>query len=247
MIDYDIVGDTMDDDWTPMRVTAHMGEPVVYYGDGLHFDGVLAYGAYQAWLTSHDRYELPPIGSEWAIDFALPLAKWAVQSPVAPNTDPRLLTPEGHVWGWCSSMAQADWVAEGIHALRKYPAYRHFRRYTAAKSHHPGLGPMKAKDLPLPTRLAYEIHWYALGDPDETTHLLTHVSHIGKLTHHGMGRVLRWEIEQMGADRSIDYDGRLMRRMPWGYAQDRPGVVGAIRAPYHHFSRCVLSVEGDYD
>jgi hypothetical protein len=228
----------------PLRVTALMGEPIVYYGDGLHLDGPLSYGAYVEYVREHGD-DLPPIGEEWAVDFDLPLSTWRCPPADGESPHPRMLAPDGTIWGWRCSAAQADWVAEGTHWLRKKPATDAMRRYTEAPSHNIGLGPMKAKNLPLPARLAFEVTWYAHGDLQEVSRLLANVRHIGKLCGHGMGRVLDWVVDEMGEDWSCrGLEGRLMRRMPAAFSSDAPGVLPlALRAPYHHRSRVALGVE----
>jgi hypothetical protein len=230
--------DRRDERWRPMRVVATMGEPLVHYGDGLHLDGPLSWGAYLEYVREHGD-DLPPLSGPWAMDFDLPLARWTC--PPAGGEDARLLTADGELWGWCCSAAVVDWVAQGRHDLRKRPALEAMRRYTGARSHHTGLGPMKAKDISFPTLLAFEIEWYALGDRDAVARLLGRVHHLGKLSRHGLGRVLRWTVEPMEVDWSIEREGRLMRRMPeaWPRATVAGEEIAPIRAPYHHRSRRV--------
>lgn len=212
----------------PMKVTAIMGEPVVYFEDGMHFDGPLSFGAYVEYVREHGD-NLPPMGA-WALDFDLPLSRWTVPAPA--GVDPRLLDTDGRLWGWRASAAQADWVAQGRLEVRKRPAEEAMIRYTRAASHHSGMGPLKAKDIAHPTLLAFEIQWYAHGDRKGVERLLSYVTHIGALVGHGPGRVLRWVVEPMGVDWSCERDGKLMRVMP-----REGGPRRSIRAPYHHRSR----------
>lgn len=229
---------------SPLKVTAVMGEPVAYYGDGLHLDGPLSWGAYVEYVREHGESSLPSISEPWAVDFALPLARWLCQPSQNDTLHPNLLDDDGRIWGWRCSAAQADWVAQGKHNIRKRPALEAMQRYTRAPVHNYGTGPMKAKDIPIPTRLGFEIVWFAVGLRDDLARLLGHVSHVAKLSRHGMGKVLAWRVEDMGEDWSVERDGLLTRRMPASYRTEGDGMAieGAIRAPYHHRSRVVLAV-----
>lgn len=222
---------------TPLKVTARMGEPVIYYHDGLHLDGLLAYGAYIEHIRNGGE-DLPPISSPWAVDFELPLAKWSRPVPEGAEVDARLLNGDGDLWGWCASAAIADWVAHGKMEFRKRPDIARMARYTAHPSHHLGAGPFKAFDVAYPTELAFKIEWYALGDRERVEALLQDVTHIGKKHNVGMGKVLEWTVDDTERDWSVERDGALMRRMP----RDG-GRPGTIRAPYHHPSRLVPCAE----
>lgn len=217
---------------TPFRVRAVMGEPLIYYHDGLHLDGLLAWGAYQAHVREHGADGIPNINAPWALDFDLPLARWQRPVPDGATLHPNLLDADGMLWGWCASAGFAEWVAHGKMEFRKRPDLMRMARYTKNPSHHLGAGPFKAFDLAYPTELAFEIEWYALGDRERCEALLCDVTHIGKKSKLGMGKVLRWEVEDIGHDWSIEKEGVLMRRMP----RDG-GRPGTIRAPYHHQSR----------
>lgn len=203
----------LSDRWQPMRVIAYMAEPVVTYGDGLMLDGPLAYGAFLEFVREHGPDALPPMTPAEAVDFDLPLAIWV----------------ERGAWGWCCSRAHAEWLAENKVELRKKPALEEMRRYTEAKNHHISLGPHKARDLAYPSRFAFEVEWYALGDRERVAALLGRVSHIGKLCNHGYGKVLRWVVEPMGP---LERDRWMARHMP-----AEGGRMLPVRAPYHHRSR----------
>jgi len=63
---------------------------------------------------------------------------------------------------------------------------------------------LKAWNLKYPARWAPELVWYVMGDDRALLYLLeTHVTHIGKKSRHGNGRVLRWRVEQFEHDWSI--------------------------------------------
>jgi hypothetical protein len=208
-----------------MHVTAIMIEPVIYYEDGMHLDGILSYGAFR----EYNGPELPPINSPWAIDFDLPLKKWRVDPPGEFSGDKRLLDDNGMLWGWCASRVDAEWFARGKMEYRKRPDIGAMQRFTTSTSHNIGAGALKAFDVAYPTLMASEHHWHAIGYIDAVRRLLSHVTHIGKKSTTGMGAVSEWVVEPC-------YPVEIVRRMP----NDR-GRPYAIRPPYHHASRRVPS------
>ena len=217
--------------WQAMRITAHMSDPVVTIGDGVHIDGQLSWAAWKrAERRSHAGNPIPPLTNTEAADFALPLATWEF----------------GGQWGWCASAAQwpDQTLVSGDHVRRK-PPHEQYVRLTKAVSYDVGVGPAKAMNKPVQTRFARQIVWYALGLPGEVEELLRDVTHIGKLAGHGHGRVLRWEVDVQADDWSIMRNGRLMRRMPAGFNSLRGNHNGAIRPPYWHQSRICNAVGPD--
>lgn len=243
----------------PLIITATMSEPIVYYGDGLHIDGPISYGAYMD-LPRAKRETLPPISDPWALDLELPLERWRGPCLVDIGTDPRLTTDgafiedaesgylRAEVWGWKASAAVPVGVPlASIHELRKKIAVQEMGRYTSAKSHHVGTGPMKGKDLRFPKVFVREIRWYAVGDAERIERLLGYVHAIGKLAKQGQGRVESWKVRPIEADLSMfvqSVEGRIpMRRLPSLMVEDRSASIGAIRPPYHHRSRYAWTVE----
>lgn len=238
-------------------VYATLAEPMVSYADGLHLDGPLAYAAYRD-LTPERRAKLPPIESDWAEDFDLPLVRWSGMCVLPETADHRLTVDgsleilqdgggyQGHVWGWkCSAAMPVGPVLESTHQIRKRPNVELITRYTSNKRFDVGLGPLKAKDLALPTVLATRLKWYCVGDPERTLYLLSrHVRAIGKAVRHGMGRVIEWSMGEAEADRSMfDGEGQPMRRLPAAMVPGVQAVLGTFRAPYHHRSRWGTIVE----
>ena len=223
-----VVDTTADPRWEPMRVRAILAEPIVTYDGLLMLDGPLAKGAYYAFVREHGRHALPPM-SEEVVDFDLPLAAWTRAVPAGATVHPSLLNSRGEIWGWCVSRAEADWIAETKVEVRKRPPLADFARYTDAKDHHTSLGPMKAKDVAFPARVAWELHWYALGDRDEVARLLQFVPGVGKLCHHGWGYVERWIVEPMGP---MERDRWMARHLP-----AERGRIMSVRAPHHHRHR----------
>lgn len=221
-----VVDTTTDERWQPMRVRAVLTEPIVMSQGQLMLDGPLAKGAFYVHQREHGRYALPPMEAGPPVDFELPVATWTRPATEGARLHPSLLNARGEVWGWCVSRAIADWIGETKVEVRKRPPMRDFARYTDAANHNVALGPMKAKDVAFPARIAWEVSWYALGDRDAVASLLALVPGLGKLAHHGMGAVDRWIVEAMGPN---ERDRWMDRPMP---AAD--GRVVGVRAPYHH-------------
>lgn len=240
---------------TPLMITAKMSEPIVYYNDGMHFDGILAYGAYKN-LSSKERDALPSIRNTWAEDMPLPLEKWSAPCLLIEGTDPRLTVDRqlseddsgflrGNVWGWKASAAiPIGEFANGTHELRKKIETCRMQRYSQAKSHHLGSGPTRTKDMKFPSVFVRELRWFAHGDRDDVARLLRSVHAIGKLSKQGPGRVAHWIVNETDIDYSMETaDGLPARCLPSLMYQDLPRRLAPIRAPYHHTSRLVWAVE----
>ena len=210
-----------------MRVKAIMDEPIIYYDDGMHLDGILSYAAYREYITN-DNPPLPPNNGPWAIDFDLPLEKWFRSLPIGSKVDFRLLEG-GKVWGWYASKVIVNLVHYNKMEYRKRPPMNYMRYYTNSKNHNVGAGPLKAFNVSFPTMISRELHWFAKGDIESVRRLLNLVSNIGKKSTTGMGSVESWHVDE--CDPCPIY-----RRLP---IED--GTPRSIRPPYHHISRHVLS------
>jgi len=252
-VDYEEVCGDRHAGWVPMRITARMAAPVVYYDDGLCLDGPLSWAMY-AGLPQEVRDQMPPPDKEpWLPDFNLPLAKWAHVPDQDYDHDGRLTTSSGELWGWCVSHVVADWQSAGQVGVRKMAVDQEVKRWTDRKKLNLISGRFKPSDKIHPTRRADVLTWYALGDPGEVGRLLKRVTHLGKHRSGGMGRLSideygkpDWSVEQIDEDRSISSDGRLMRRMPFGWrGMERPARPMAVRAPSWHRSRYHLMMEAD--
>lgn len=240
----------------PLCITASMMEPVVYYGDGMHLDGILAYAAFMD-LDAEAKNKIPPINSAWAEDFDLPLSKWFVKSITGDHIDDRLFVEnpdrnkgnkEGMIWGWRASAVHAKWFCRDRYAIRRKPELDAMARYTQSPSVNIGAGQQKATNILLPARFATEFRWYAVGDSSRVERLLKmHVRAIGKITTKGPGRVANWKVESCENDWSIEREGILVRTMPIGYVTHGGYVAEAsIRPPYHHQSRVVTALRPDW-
>lgn len=224
-------------------VVATMAEPVVYFGDGLHLDGILSFAAFMD-MDPELRAELPSITSDWAVDFDLPLAKWKVPASVQHVRHDRLIDGES-VWGWKASAVHAVWQCRDRHALRKKPELAEMARYTTSPSVNTGTGQQKAANIEYPSLFAQELHWYAEGDQAKTARLLKqHVRSVGKLANQGSGRVRDWRIAPVAFDASVEYEGVLRRVMPATYSTTAvcSPSEATLRPPYHHNSRYGLAL-----
>ena len=85
----------------------------------------------------------------------------------------------------------------------------------------------KAYHMPVYYRHTLEVSWYAVGDGDAIERLLATMTHIGKKTAQGWGRITRWFVEPWPHDWSVWRDGQLMRAIP-----DGDGVLHGLRPPY---------------
>jgi len=235
-------------------VTAEISEPIVTYGDGIHLDGPLAYATFME-LTPEQKNKLPSIQNDWAEDFNLPLSKWSHDCDLPETSDGRLTTDGileetetgyvGHVWGWrCSAAIPIGTVMESIYELRKRQPAIEAIIYLKDKRWETGAGPHKSKDLVYPSIITRKLKWYCNGDPERTHWLLSrYVRAIGKLSNHGQGKISRWIVEPTDIDLSIkDQFGNPMRRLPARMFDDKPILLGTIRAPYHHRSRWAMTV-----
>lgn len=234
-------------DLRPLRISCDLAEPVVYFGDGMCFDGLLSaawfrdlsYGITSKWPTA-SRDE------PWVNDLHLPLARWSV--PYAGACDPRLRDETGRVWGWCASAVHADWRAHTRVEVRKRVAFDDMSRWSDAGDVDVSAGRFKAHDLKLPARIARSLTWYAMGDARHILRVLEdHITSVGRKVGQGNGRVLRWRVEDAAEDWSVSRGDALTRPMPAGYARGAVAVRG-VRALYWHPSRqieCVVPRERD--
>ena len=72
----------------------------------------------------------------------------------------------------------------------------------------------KSYHMPLYYRAALWVDWYCVGDECDIRSLLGLVTHLGKKTVQGWGRVARWAVTPIAEDRSVWDGGRLMRGIP---------------------------------
>lgn len=231
------VGDTRADPrWRPLEVVATLSEPLVYFDDGLHLDGILGWAAVQQYKEERGR-GVGHCKPGWLGDLDLPLARWAVPAPRPQRYHSWMMTRDHeHVWGWCASgVLGLERTAVGRVEIRKRPETTEMARWTEASKHQLGTGPLKAYDLSLPALTVRELRWSALGDPSGVRELLERVTHVGKKCALGMGKVAEWSVREAADDWSIAREGKLTRRMP--DPTGKSGLVAAVRAPYQDPNR----------
>jgi CRISPR type IV-associated protein Csf3 len=86
-------------------------------------------------------------------------------------------------------------------------------------------GQYKAYHQPVFYRSALWVRWYCVGVKAEIERLLSTLTHIGKKSAQGWGRVARWEVESIVNDWSIWKDEKLMRGIP---SFEKPNYVGDV-------------------
>jgi CRISPR type IV-associated protein Csf3 len=234
------------DEMRPLHIVARMAEPVVYFGDGLTFDGILA----AAWMRDlpyalTSQWPTASRSEPWLRDLELPLASWAV--PFAGDCEPRLRDTAGNVWGWRASSVFADWKVMGRMEVRKRAPLDEHKRWGSGYEVNTSAGRFKAHDLKLPSRFATELHWFAFGRPGPIQRVLTqHITAVGRKRGHGNGRVLSWTVEDWHEDWSVFVGDSLSRPMPQGFANGAAIARAGIRPPYWHPSRQVVcALPGD--
>lgn len=225
----------------PLHIVAKMAEPVVYYGDGMTFDGILA----AAWMrdlpyTVTSKWPTASRSEPWLRDLELPLARWS--APYAGACHPNLRDEAGNVWGWCASSVFADWRIHGRAEVRKRVPMDEHKRWGSGYEVNVSAGRYKAHDLKLPARFARELHWFALGKPGPVERVLRkHITSLGRKVCQGHGVVLEWVVEPWHEDWSVRCGDTLTRPMPAGFGRGHRAMRG-IRAPYWHPSRMVECV-----
>lgn len=94
----------------------------------------------------------------------------------------------------------------------------------------------KAYRMPVFYRSALWIEWYLRCDADWLKSILPMITHLGKKTSQGWGKVLRWEINNLESDISVWKGKNLMRGIPLrdcpeDHFVNKVGLYG-IRPPY---------------
>jgi len=216
----------LSDKYVPLRVRAYLRTPVV--ADAwLPLDGILLYQSV--------RNDLGPRAAN------IPGISLQAQPKNGEMIGGRLPLKIVHAkdWYYCCSWAQWDAYADGQDAWSKRfdQAYSDLIDFSGRRGVIiTGRGAYKGYRTPIFYRSALYVEWYCVGDAERIRYLLSTVSHIGKKTVQGWGRVAKWEVEAIEKDKSIWDGNRLMRGIPiyhWPRELGTPrlGQYG-IRAPY---------------
>lgn len=135
-----------------------------------------------------------------------------------------------------ASVSQFDIDKFYIETLYKRFETRHIDQcQTRKKKIRLGMGFFKAFMMKIPYTPAKSVTFYIDGGKEEITGLIRHVTHLGKKTGYGFGKVRGVRVEEIEKDLSIVKDGKAMRPVPekihaWGlpsYTQ-----MLAYRPPY---------------
>jgi CRISPR type IV-associated protein Csf3 len=227
-----------------LRVVAFPSAPIVCLPhEGLPLDGILSYAAGREQL-GEDFYHLDPRTDYVPID--LPLEKRGA----------------GERWFWAASFALwGDEAAEGTdHWNKRFDDQRAetFADFGGRKAQVvTSQGRFRSYHMPVPTFSVGRMEWFAVGDGEEVRRLLAGVTHVGKKTSQGFGRIREWQVEEAAEDWSVWKDGRLTRAVPTG----SPELAGAtlydlrlcgFRPPYwlpQHQTACAVQArrEAQFD
>jgi len=109
-------------------------------------------------------------------------------------------------------------------------------------------GPAKSCRIPYDTALLAgdRVDWWCIGDAEEMSALLSHVSHLGKRRGVGLGQVRRWHVEPCdpwGVGFPVVRDGTALRTLPADWPDlrdDAPRGYGVIDMPYWMQSRSII-------
>lgn len=211
----------------PLRIRAWLRTPIVS-DKHLPLDGVLLYqhtradmGSQDSTISGASRLEQPkgevmrggrlPIAIVHAKDWYY-RCSWAQWGPHVDGQD---------FWSKRFDMTRADLV---------YFAGKRGKVDTSAATY-------KAYRMPIYYRSALWVEWYMVGQVEALSPLINIVTHLGKKTSQGWGRVAYWDIQPITDDWSIWLDGRLIRGIPqyhWPQDHGEPERVGlyGVRPPY---------------
>lgn len=202
--------------YKPLRITAYLQTPVVSDAT-LPLDGILLY------LTIREKFgfevaTLPQVPAK-ILDCRAPFDKYY-----------RQLNGKNFWFYKCSfarwvgtTTENTDfWVKRFDEKYADIIDFKNRRGRIETKS-----GYFKGYRMPVFTRHALAVRWYAVGDMAEIKRLLPFCRSLGKKRSQGYGEVLRWEVESWHSDWSVYSPSGLMRAVP-----NEKGIVCGLRPPY---------------
>lgn len=199
------------DSYRPLHVRAHLRTPVVS-DRWLPLDGVLCYQSARMALGARDA---------------------TIPGGIIPGPEKKIRVPIGMehdgTSNWYYKCSWAQWPGHTVED-RDYwnKRFDNSLAYLIDFNGKRGKvdnnsGPHKAYHMPIFYRAALYVDWYCVGDKRDIEMLLSVVTHLGKKTVQGWGRVMRWEVEPIAEDISVWHEGRLMRGIPADLVEDKKG------------------------
>jgi len=163
----------------------------------------------------------------------------------------RIIHPGKLHWYYACSWAQPQpwWVAEGQdHWNKRFDSK--FADMVDFDSKRGKViieqGRYKAYHMPIFYYVADVINWHCVGDAARIEELLSTVSHLGKKSSQGWGRVSRWTVETQAEDWSVRRDGKLTRGVPACDAEGPANFVQyGLRPSYYRKENQMLVVMPD--
>jgi len=158
---------------TPMRIECRVDTPIVYSGDGLHLDGLLAYAVFYSLPLEEQQARHMPW--ENGPELELPLLPCEIEGE-------RI---------WCASAVYAEWIARTQVEVRRMTASDAMLRWSEDAVVNIGSGQFKGMDLRHEARwpAGASLTWYAIGDIERVRELLQGITALGRVRNHGHGRI----------------------------------------------------------
>ena len=200
----------------PLRITAYLQSPVIC-DDRLPLDGVLFY------FLAREQFGFQPSDR----------LKITVDQVGLQDVLKKRWVNVGDRDYWFYSCSFARWVgvvSEGRdHWTKRFDSklaglvdFRGKRGRVITQN-----GKYKGYRMPVYSRHALAVRWYAVGRQGEIERLLSHCTNLGKKESQGYGAILRWEVEGWPQDWSTESPLGLMRALP-----AETGVFSAFRPSY---------------
>jgi len=193
-------------------------------------DGILGYVWWRRRLGRRRFYNTSVRADQPVSDADLPLARVVV----------------GDEWVWaCSAPVPRPPAKEALRYYHKRFDEQYERHLDLGRARRgviqTATGPYKSHRVPLRIVATPALDWYVVGDAEALGSLLDEIQFVGKRYSHGHGEVLRWEVTPVDEDRSVVWEGRLTRPVPYAAVRQYALVQGSyaparrgIRPPYHH-------------
>lgn len=206
-----------------LQVDCHLLTPAAISGY-LCLDGILAWAVWQMAL-GEDGANVPT-NNGVIYEIPLPLAR------------------VGSVWAASAALYPAGRAERATRYRRRWPGDPYTEEWAQLPKKLITFGfDFKDRDIPVPVTVTPLVRWYARGDKEAIAELLRMVTHLGKRHGAGTGRIGRWEITEINEDRSVWWNGRLMRPVPSEEVSPDHGrydrAYESYRPPYWHRGRYV--------